>query len=904
MSDTEDYDPKPIEKYFPIEEVNKIADKESKAKRYYRPVYTMHKWWARRLGSVFRTILLYSLADKDMKVLNDGKLTPAKDWSGDPEELWNFYLEDVYFEDKTVLDPFMGGGTSIVEAIRMGANVIGKDINPVAWFVTKKEVEPVDLDELDEAYRDLEREVAPKIKKYYKTTCPVCGETADAMYYFWVKELDCRNCGHTTPLFKDYRVAKARSNNVEHKSKAICSNCGEVYEPGDKCPNCGGEFDHNDYYHIHCSDCGGIFQSPDYRSENTCPHCGNEFNPYDDGNATGKYFTCTECGQKNEVIETIGEQGKPEERLWGVEYYCPHCDMKGYKPAREEDKGLYREAAEEYEEKKNELPIPEQKVPEGVKTRELTNHGYEKFKDMFNKRQLLNLGTLFKAIKDGNYDSVKEYLILTFSYLVDLHNTFCRYEKNARKIGHLFQQHAYIPRVTFTENNVWGTVYGRGTFEKTFDQVKEGVKYSINPFEKYKFNGKTQQKAMEISAERSKEDKIRCGDASLLEVEDASVDLVLTDPPYYDNVMYSELSDFFYVWLREALKDDYEYFQSELTPKRGEVIKNKIQGKDETDFSDGLKRVFNEAHSKLKPDGLMAFTFHHKETNAWASALQAILESGFFVTAVYPIQAEMGTSLHIQDKGNIEYDMIIVCRKKQETKQETSWATMQDEIYFKAREAIHELEDKNPNLSQGDKFVVAMGKCLEEYSKHYPNVIRDGEKVGVQEALEDIREIVDTQFMSGRYDKLSEELDKPTATYLSFIAGRGGEIDYGELNKELQQRSLNINSLIDWGLVKKEGSKVVELSTEERADRIEGKKNEDLTAIDRAFYIKYLKDVDQAGDAELVKQWGNEGAVEALEELGEVLEDDEYEELADYVDNVLTGTKTGKEEPGEQQDLI
>ena len=142
-------DQKPIERKFPISEVNRIAEREAHAKRYYRPVYTMHKWWARRLGSVFRTIALYALTDEETLARAEAEvgadlLTFEK---SEEERIWDLYLKDAQVgKGKVVLDPMMGGGTSIVEALRLGADVIGCDLNPVAWFVVKKEIEPVDLD--------------------------------------------------------------------------------------------------------------------------------------------------------------------------------------------------------------------------------------------------------------------------------------------------------------------------------------------------------------------------------------------------------------------------------------------------------------------------------------------------------------------------------------------------------------------------------------------------------------------------------------------------------------------------------------------------------------------------------------------------------------------------------------
>lgn len=146
----------PIERGFPIERVNEIAQKESRAKMHYWPIYTMHKWWARRLGCVFRTICLYALLDdpnqievhepvnQDNATIADGsmaynlpELIEGVSLS-DPESLWELYPKDVRVGEKKILDPFAGGGTSLVEASRFDVESVGYDLNPVAWFVTKK----------------------------------------------------------------------------------------------------------------------------------------------------------------------------------------------------------------------------------------------------------------------------------------------------------------------------------------------------------------------------------------------------------------------------------------------------------------------------------------------------------------------------------------------------------------------------------------------------------------------------------------------------------------------------------------------------------------------------------------------------------------------------------------------
>ncbi|TEU13003.1 MAG: DUF1156 domain-containing protein, partial [Anaerolineales bacterium] len=162
-----------IEHDFPIEQLNPLARREANAKR---AIAMLHKWWARRVGCVFRTMILASLIPEEEWRRLDEEVQPAD------IDAWTalYYREHPkanplivkYLKDKVVLDPFMGGGTTIVEALRLGCKVIGVDVNPVAWFIVKKSVEPVDLEALDAAFERLKKEVAPDILKYYRTPCP------------------------------------------------------------------------------------------------------------------------------------------------------------------------------------------------------------------------------------------------------------------------------------------------------------------------------------------------------------------------------------------------------------------------------------------------------------------------------------------------------------------------------------------------------------------------------------------------------------------------------------------------------------------------------------------------------------------------------------------------------------
>jgi adenine-specific DNA methylase len=890
---------KPIERKFPISEVNRIAEREAHAKRYYRPVYTMHKWWARRLGSVFRTMALYALTDEETLEQVEAEvgadlLTFEK---SEEERIWDLYLKDAQVgKGKVVLDPMMGGGTSIVEALRLGADVIGCDLNPVAWFVVKKEIEPVDLEELDAAFEHLKETVAPEILKYYKTSCPVCGRKneADAMYYFWVKELACTNCGHPVPLFKDYRVASSRSVRVEHHPHVLCAECGTDFVPTQadpRCPDCGWEFDESGFYHLLCPLCGGMFEAKNYRAERRCPHCGHAFKATE-GNASGQYYACPQpdCRQKYRIVDAIAQLGKPPERLYGVEYYCPHCDLKGYKVADKEDQALYHAAARELVEIGDTLPLPDQGVPPGEKTRELLNHGYHNFRDMFNARQLLCLGKLFKRLLEIADENVREVVLMTFSDTLRIQTMLSMYDYSKHHILNLFKGHAYHPAIRPVENNVWGAKYGRGTFAGEIEKIQSGKKYSHSPFEKFIAGDKLREKVglNPISAQlvdsfdylgQEGNALLLCRSSDFLPLPDCCVDLVLTDPPYYDNVMYSELADFFYVWLRLALKERYPHFRAELTPKAKEAVKNSAQGKEEADFLRMLTDIFRECHRVLKPDGLMVFTYHHRQDEAWSAVLKALLDAGFYITAAWPIHSEMSSSTHIYDKKNISYDTIIVARRRDGEGKRISWYRLAQQIHERAAEIVDYYQRHDGRyLSEPDMGVVAQAKCLELYSKHYPNVMEEGDTVPVKEAVQRTSAIVAEQLIEERFQALVSQTDTLTALYLLFLADRDS-ITYDALNKLLRGRGANVEDFTDRDLLRSAGGRLQVVLPTARRESINAQDPE--LAIDGAHYMIYVREArDLMAEA---APFARREIIFTLEELAKIKQDEGCQEIAEYL---------------------
>ncbi|MFW9998326.1 MAG: DNA methyltransferase [Candidatus Odinarchaeota archaeon] len=210
-----------IENNFPVAALGPYAYRESRRRQFYRPIYSIHKWWARRPGSTFRTIALalFSGEDSAEKILSDRR--------GDTHSK---YFNTLNLSDKIILDPFMGGGTTIVELNRLKAKTIGVDLNPIAWWMVRNELTLPTATEFKNAFKELKKTIGKEILNYYRSKCPNkdCGATADVMYFFWHRKAACPSCSADMPLIKHYMVGKdKRDSKIVH---ILCPNCREIFE--------------------------------------------------------------------------------------------------------------------------------------------------------------------------------------------------------------------------------------------------------------------------------------------------------------------------------------------------------------------------------------------------------------------------------------------------------------------------------------------------------------------------------------------------------------------------------------------------------------------------------------------------------------------------------------------------
>jgi len=855
----------PIERGFPIERVNEIAGREGHggARQWYRPIYAMHKWWARRLGSVFRSISLYALLDdpEEVEVIEPGNNSDLSDYSDgsrdvsdlvnnvditNPDSLWPLYNKDVRISNKKILDPFCGGGTSVVEASRFGVQSVGNDLNPVAWFVTKKELDAgnADLDELKKAFEFLESEVAEELQEYYQTPCPHCSHNAEAIYYFWVKELDCTSCGSDVPLFNDYRIAN-------------------------------GRYEDEDGYYVYDPVGEEVIVVDDWQSECISPS-GHTFNPKD-GNVGRSKYSCPDCGQKYPITDAIQEQDGYRMNLYAVEYYCSHCDdqgiekrkYKGYKAASEADLELFSEAEEEWN-SHTELHeyVPSEELPPGHMTSErnpVFDHGVSEWTDMFNDRQLLTLAKLLKSIDEidqsGFSKDAKEYLLLTFSDILRTNTMMTGYTPVNNVINQIFKTNSFDVPQEPVEGNPWGGKFGYATFKSSWDAVIRGVEWAKAPTERYVENGETKE-SPPFQKPVGENSEVRNGDVRLLE-EENEYDAVITDPPYYDNIIYSEVSDYFYVWQKILLENEYEGFNAEKTPRAESIVANPFLNKGTEEFESELHEAFTSIHKSLKEDGVLAFTYHHSNSESWGELLESLCDVGFEVTATYPITADINKFITGEA---VSFDIVVVARPLNDT-EAASWNSLRRDIYRTARRTRQQLEE-NRDLSRGDIGVMEMGACFREYSKHHGKVQRDGEIMSAKEVVQEIYGIIQEASDIGVEDVFIDLLDT-------------ANVSYDDVNKLCRGTNATPEDLKETYLYNQDdGFELGTWDNEKRQayiqERVNGDGSDHLSNLDKLQFLRYRYEKGQAVQ-NYVEKWDVDDDLRELAgRLADVTGDDTY----------------------------
>jgi predicted RNA-binding Zn-ribbon protein involved in translation (DUF1610 family) len=571
------------------------------------------------------------------------------------ENLMDAYYRRHDFSDVVVLDPFMGGGTTVGEALRLGCKVVGCDLNPVAWYLVSQAMRHVDVPRLTEAFQQVAGEVAEPISDMYRTICGGCGNEATTQYTAWIKQVPCGNCAQPADLSLSQLIMADMAN----KGAGL----------------------------VDCLRCGQPWWVSATREEVECPDCSLRFVPAEK-RTRNTHYRCDKCGHTDRILTALDDQeAPPTHRMRCLTVWCDSCGKRHQRPEAD-DIAKYDAIARDVADRFEELRIPREVIPPGFNTNQMRKYGYQYWHQMFNPRQLGGLDLLFGSVRRVEDTASRELLTLLASASLEFNSMFC----GAKGLGtgairHVFAHHAFIPTKEPLEANLWGVHRSSGGFSTLFkERLLRGRAWADLPIER-RFTGATAEKVA-MPGERlagrpaASFGQLRADEADMLllnqssehlpQVPDGSIDVVITDPPFADSVMYSELSDYFYVWLRQSLASDHHNFASPHVEDGREAVHNPGRGRDSVFYTTVLGNVFAEAARKLKTGGKMAFTFHHSGENAWRHIEDALVFSGFVVERWWPVFAEMESAVPLQGKQNNGHlDIVFVCAKAGELTQPT-----------------------------------------------------------------------------------------------------------------------------------------------------------------------------------------------------------------------------------------
>lgn len=662
-----------IERYFDVSFVANLALREKQVQQNVRPVIAVHKWFARRPGTLFRALLLSEFVGGSLRE--------------------NFFRSH-NLRGLRIADPFMGGGTPLLEANRLGCDVVGSDINPMAYWIVRQEIQQLDLRTYREIASDLGMRLEKMVGRLYRTECLKCKTTqALVKYFIWVKTNRCSSCAREFDLFPGYLLA---DDNRHTENVLICATCGNLNEvvnrrfPGD-CRVCGTKL---------------RLDGPARRNRCSCPHCG-QINSY-----------------------PAVASGPPRHRMVAIEYHCPICkpNHRGrfFKKPDESDLAKFAEAAEMWRQMQP-IYVPDDEIPGGDESDRLHRWGYRRYREMFNDRQLLGLELLSRAVAECSDERVKDALATNLSDLLRYQNMLCRYDTSALKSLDIFSVHGFPVGLLQCESNVLGISggdganVGSGGWSNIVEKFSRAKRYCDRPFEVV-YQGDRKEvvwtdgewigdRSHDLHNRESREVDLKCSSSTIIDLPRASLDAVLTDPPYFANVQYAELMDFCYVWLRRLVGQKDAAFAMPSTRHEAELTGNATMERGLDHFTEGLSQVFRRMAVALKPGAPFVFTFHHNRLHAYYSLAVALLDAGLVCTVSIPCPGEMAASIHINGTCSSVVDTVFVCRTTGSTPRRLLVATP-GEIAEIVAEDMEQLRAGGLKPTQGDVRCVIFGHLI------------------------------------------------------------------------------------------------------------------------------------------------------------------------------------------------
>ncbi|MET4765231.1 DUF1156 domain-containing protein [Bradyrhizobium ottawaense] len=732
-----------IERWLPIAAIGEESVRERRALSALPAPYYLHVWWARRpliasRAAVLASLLPASTSEKDFlrliridgdpivarKQIDKAKKTGIR--VDDPYGYPRAFscapdVEDVFnkavSKDAKVLDPTAGGGSIPFESLRLGFRTYANDLNSVAATVLAATVDyPVRLgNELTGAFQALAKRFINLTAAELRPVFPQVGGDAEVVTsYVWARGGRCPYCSGEIPIAPNWKL---EPSGIGMRLVPECAG-----GPGDASRKCNFEIVHEagDQSPGTVAGTSVVCPFPD------CKRIVDLSAIKEQGEASGLSEVLCAVVVKKQVLKT-SKAGK-EKTAWQRQYRAP---QRG-DDVSELVESILLEKMPLWE---AEDIIPNELLPIDTESWSHGNtphqYGAKKFSDLFSRRQLLVHGVSVecfqKLLKDAEADGPLSelqkatfvYLALAIDKLVDWNSLQCTWDLDKLRMAHTFQVHAFPIRWSFAEMDVLAKDLGyQWVVRQTSRCIAELLKLTNNHDSLFS-NESARLTPATVSS--------KSGEA-VTHIADGSIDAVVVDPPYGANVMYAELSDFFYVWLkRTAGLVVPDLFTRQLTDKDAEAVANKARFKGKKgaaafanrEYQERMAAIFEECRRVLKTDGIMTVMFTHKDAGAWDALTKSLMSAHFFVTASWPVNTEAEASTHIKNKAAANSTIFLVCRPRPKAGGDvTYWEDVEPLVSKAVRSRVPQFQEAG--IVGVDLYLACFGPALEEFSKHWP----------------------------------------------------------------------------------------------------------------------------------------------------------------------------------------
>lgn len=586
-----------LEKQLPFKKLSLIATADRRAQD---PVYGAHRWWARRPPGVIRGLLLAA-------ALPDG--FPESDY-------WRLFGSTGHpLHGKRVHDLFVGGGTTVVEAARLGALASGTDVDPLAISIVKHEITRPDPRQIQRAGDELLSFLRERVAHLFETAA----SKWTPLHYFYLHRVVCPKCADVASLFRNLVIARdeGKSGGVVRDARLIAF-----------CPDC---------HKIHAFD--------DAKRKRL--DCCDRYDLYD-GNYAGQRYTCSACGHRSMHADL--QTGRARRVLLAIEETREGYPRRIRKPV-DSDLALLDNAERYLTKHLSELWLPTTPLRRDRLDARPVSFGVVSPQDFFSSRQLALFGHAFRWVRESEHPAdVRSALSLSLSNALATNNKLCSYATDYGRLAPLFSVRSYSLPALAVELNPFHPNAGRGTLRRSIEKVSRSVSPAVR---RYVWSPSAR-KPVPVTLRFRRNGKgadLRCASAERMPRDRATTDICLFDPPYFDYIAYSELSEFYRAWL-----DQRRLGGTPLLPTGKEPTKS---------YADTLSRCLKAAVRRLKRKRPLAFTFHSADPKAWEAIGAALDRAALSITALWPVRndAHMG---HHSLEANCEWDLVVVCRRKSE----------------------------------------------------------------------------------------------------------------------------------------------------------------------------------------------------------------------------------------------